>query len=200
MTKPRGKSSAKAAAASVTRRRFLQRAMAGSAAAGLTLRGAAGMGPAARAAPSDATAAASAADVLDADQREWLTAVLDRLIPASGQMPAAGAAGVTQFIDELLVDARHLRRPILDVLGAVRAASGVDHPSSAPLDRILADVERQDQRSFDVLLQAAYTGYYGHPRVLRALHVVQPGREETEAFDPALLEAVRQRGSCYRDV
>ena len=54
--------------------------------------------------------------------------------------------------------------------------------------------------SFDVLLHAAYTGYYSNPSVLAASGWLPAGSTPPEPFDLTLLDAVRRRGPIYRDV
>lgn len=128
-----------------------------------------------------------------------LTRVLDRLIPPEGVMPGAGEIGVAQFINDLVVEAPHLRRPIVDILGSVGAANPApvtDEQMDAALHR--AELERPE--AFRMLVHATYTGYYSHPEVLDAIGWVSPdaSSNEPERFDDSRLVAVRRRGPIYR--
>jgi len=141
----------------------------------------------------------SAFSVLSAEQSNVLTAVLNRLVPAEGQMPGAGDVGIAHFIDGVLGDAPHLRQPILDVLGEVH----VSQPGSdTELDDVLGRIQRDQEASFLVLLDATYTGYYSNLQVLQAIGWVPPADAcgDSEFFDVALLDEVRQRGQKYRSV
>ena len=178
---------------SVSRRKFMQSAIAASVATS-----------AAGVLSETSTAVAhsgqeSAFSVLSAEQSNVLTAVLNRLVPAEGQMPGAGDVGIAHFIDGVLGDAPHLRQPIFDVLGEVH----VSQPGSdTELDDVLGRIQRDQEASFLVLLDATYTGYYSNPQVLQAIGWVPPADTcgDSEFFDVALLDEVRQRGQKYRSV
>jgi hypothetical protein len=126
------------------------------------------------------------------EQCDLLTKVLNRVVPAEGAMPACGDLGIANYVDDLLADASHLRRPILDILTEVQTAQAPGELTGEELDEVLGRIERRHRDSFDAMLQAAYTGYYGHPKVLKAIGWVEP--EVPAGFDDRLLEAVRRRG------
>ena len=127
-----------------------------------------------------------------------LTRVLDRLIPSAGVMPGAGEVGVAQFINDLVVEAPHLRRPIGDILGSVGAANPAP-VTDEQLDAALHRAELERPEAFGMLVHATYTGYYSHPEVLDAIGWVSPGASpKPERFDDSRLVAVRRRGPIYR--
>lgn len=128
-----------------------------------------------------------------------LTRVLDRLIPSAGVMPGAGEVGVTQFIDDLVVDAPHLRPPIVDILGSVGAATPAP-VTDEQMDAALHRAELESPEAFGMLVHATYTGYYCHPEVLDAIGWVSPDANpnEPEPFDDSRLVAVRRRGPIYK--
>jgi hypothetical protein len=177
----------------VSRRMFIQGVIAAS--------GAARVGALANSAVLGKHAAAPL-NVLTSEQSGTLTAVLNRLIPSNAGMPAAGDLGVGQFIESALAEAPHLRTPTLRLLAELPSPERLRQQSPADLDAELQRLEREHGESFDILLQATYTGYYSHPTVLDALGWTDP--EEPPAarafFDAALLEDVRKRGPMYRDV
>src|SRR5207302_2921761 len=74
---------------------------------------------------SAATPAAPAAapSVLTEEQRALLDAVLDRLVPANGPVPAAGALGVADSIDRTLGQDAALRRLFFDGLLAIEVTA-----------------------------------------------------------------------------
>ncbi len=185
-------------AAPISRRAFIEGVVAASTVAG-------GAAVTARAAGGDASGAAPAAgdaaalEVLTREQGRLLAAVLNRLIPADGVMPAAGDAGMTGYIDQVLLDAPRLRRPVIGLLGELHGggfARLADPEQDARLRRVAAD----RPESFEVLLHAAYTGYYSDPGVLAAAGWAPAGAAPPAAFDRTLLDAVRRRGPIYRDV
>ena len=149
--------------------------------------------------PPTATTAGDARTGLTREQREQLTRVLNRLVPADGDMPGAGDIGVGQFIDDLLVEAPHLRRSILDVLAAVPPPGA---EATAALDDRLRRIEQEQPASFNLLLHATSTGYYNDPQVLDAIGWVPPDAQvaRPEPADTTLLDAVRRRGPIYRNV
>jgi len=187
----------KEGAQTISRRKFLEGVLVASAATGVatlpTTAAAAAPGAVARAGTAGLT-------VLTPREGQLLTAVLNCLVPAEGTRPGAGDIGIATYIDDALVDAPHLRRPILDVLSAIHTADVYDRGSRAELEAELTRIEREQKASFDVLLQATYTGYYSHPQVLKAIGWEGP-REPDEPFEPfdvAALDEVRRRGPFYR--
>ena len=130
-----------------------------------------------------------------------LTRVLDRLIPSDGAMPGAGEIGVTQFINDLVVEAPHLRQPIADILGSVGAANPAS-VTDEQMDAALRRAELEHPEAFGMLVHATYTGYYSHPGVLDAIGWVSPeaSPNQPEHFDDSRLAEVRRRGSVYKHV
>ena len=187
--------------APISRRTFIGGVVAASTAAGAvaaTARSAAARPPTADAADG-ARAAAAALEVLTPEQARVLVAVLNRLVPANEAMPAAGDAGVAGYIDRVLRDAPHLRHPVIDFLDELHGG-GFIQLSAAEQDKRLRRLASDRAESFEILLHAAYTGYYSHPRVLTAAGWTAAGSPPPEPFDHTLLDAVRGRGPIYRDV
>ncbi len=191
--------------APISRRTFIGGVVAASTAAGAvaaTARSAAGGVPVPAADAGDAARVAgdaAALEVLTPEQGRLLAAVLNRLVPADDVMPAAGDAGVAGCIDQALRDAPHLRRPVIGLLDALQG-SGFARLSGPEQDARLRRLAADRPASFEVLLHAAYTGYYSNPRVLTAVGWAPAGSAPPEPFERTLLDAVRQRGPIYRDV
>jgi hypothetical protein len=176
---------------------------------------AAGPQPESAATPAAPTPAPS---VLTAEQRTVLDAVLDRLVPANGPVPAAGALGVADAIDRTLGHDAALRRLFFDGLLAIELAatsSGlprVGAPASflslAPgaQDETLRRVEAAEPAFFAALVNHAYRGYYTHLRVLQHLEATmgyparppQPLGHTLPPWDPALLDRQRERAPFWR--
>ncbi|MDE0003653.1 MAG: hypothetical protein OXQ29_13260, partial [Rhodospirillaceae bacterium] len=114
-------------------------------------------------------------------------------------MPAAGDAGVAGYIDQALLDAPHLRRPVIDLLDEL-CRCGFARLPGPEQDERLRQLAADRPASFDVLLHAAYAGYYSNPSVLTAARWQPPGSAPPEPFDQTRLDAVRRRGPIYRDV
>ena len=194
--------------APISRRTFIEGVVAASAATGAvaaTARSAAGSAPAPTTDAGDGARLAGVAgdaapfEVLTPEQGRLLTAVLDRIIPADGVMPAAGDAGVAGYVDRVLQDAPHLRRPVVDLLDELRGCGFACLPGPERDER-LRRLAADRPEPFDVLLHAAYAGYYSNPRVLTAAGWLPAGSAPPEPFDPTLLDAVRRRGPIYRNV
>lgn len=130
-----------------------------------------------------------------------LARALDRLIPSDGVMPGAGEIGVVQFIDDLVVEAPHLRSPIVEVLGSVSAANQAP-VTDEQMDVALRRAELEHPEAFGMLVHATYTGYYSHPAVLDAIGWVSPeaSPNEPKYFDKSRLADVRRRGPVYKHV
>src|SRR4051812_38301883 len=153
---------------------------------------------------------AAAPRVLDDAQTALLTAVLNRIIPATDGMPGAGDLGVTATIDRTLSAYPLLRRLFRDGLveieieGArhVAAAAGFTSLRGDQQDAILQTVEHAFPAFFAALIEHTYRGYYTDPRVYAAIGYThrppQPLGHELPLFDPAMLEKQRQRAPFWR--
>ena len=194
--------------AAISRRKFIQGAVAVSAATGAAALPARARGVTPPARRRDAADAAGAGEdartyrFLTPEQGRALAAVLDRIVPATDGMPGAGEVGVARFIDGVLVDAPHLRPRITSLLHAADAGERFANLREAVQDARLREISRREKDSFDALLWAAYTGYYSQPRVLEAIGrgPRSDPRGPTASFDTRLLDAVRKRGPIYRSV
>lgn len=129
-----------------------------------------------------------------------LALVLNHIIPPSGVMPGAGDLGIASFISDALKAAPHLRAHIVGLLAALPDEKSFKQLSHAEADSTLERLERIQGDSFDILVQAAYTGYYSHERVQAALVWVDPVDAKFAAvpFDASCLSSVRQRGIQLR--
>lgn len=192
----------------ISRRRFIQGAVAVSAAAGAAALPAKARGATPPTPRRDAADAAGAGEhagtyrLLTPEQGRVLAVVLNRIVPATDVMPGAGDVGVARFIDGVLVDAPHLRPRIIPLLQEANAGERFASLREAEQDARLREMARREKASFDTLLRAAYTGYYSEPRVLAAIgwdHQSHPPRP-TPSFDVSRLDAVRKRGPIYRSV
>ena len=146
---------------------------------------------------------------LSEQQRELLTAVVDRLIPPQDGVPDAGAAGVAGHVEGMAGISPKSRAILIDGLKAIEAVGGRSHGrgfvslSDAQKVDVLRDVEARHARFFAALIQESYAGYYSNPAVLAAkglpVSAPQPNGYEVEPFDASLLDSVRARGKKYRD-
>ncbi|MCY3896506.1 MAG: gluconate 2-dehydrogenase subunit 3 family protein [Chloroflexi bacterium] len=134
-----------------------------------------------------------------------LTLVQDELVPAHGDLPAAGTLGAALSVDAYLAERPLLRRPVLTALRAVEAAAG-DSPF-AELDSgervgILRRVEDAMPESFTELVKQTYNAYYTRPDVQASLGIdgpPQPLGFELPAFDESRLARVQAMGKLWRD-
>ena len=131
-----------------------------------------------------------------AAERALLIAVLDALVPPSGDFPGAGAvaldhvlatAAASPDLDALLCRALHA---IAEAAGADRFASMSDDDRESVLRR----VEQSQPEAFAALVRHTYFGYYGHPTVITALGLdptpVHPRGHQPDPLDPPDLARV----------
>ena len=150
------------------------------------------------------------ASVLIESQQALLADVLDRLIPSTGRLPAAGALGVADYIDRVLAGSTDLRRAILEVLLQIDTTAGREYSTAfseldgSRKDAVLRRVEASEPELSEALLRQAYNGYYSNPAVIEGLGLEarppQPAGYELEAGDLSSLERVKRRGRMYREV
>ena len=142
-------------------------------------------------------------------ERELLRHVLNRLVPESPGLPAAGDLGIAAYLEEVVGARAGMGRLLLDGLRRIARIGEGRHPDGyAALtgdeqDSVLGVVEREDPGFFEVLVAETYSGYYSHPTVLRHLGVEgppQPRGHTLEPFQGPLVERVRRSGFTYRQV
>ncbi len=146
---------------------------------------------------------------LTAAQHTLLAKVLDTVVPRKGKLPGAGAAGIVDYIDDVLTDSEPLRRLFLDGLADVEIASGAAHSarfgslSAAKKKRVLRDVEAEQPEFFEALVEHTYKGYYSNPEIVELLGLEarppQPVGYPLKPFDRTTLDSVRKRGKVYRE-
>lgn len=145
---------------------------------------------------------------LDASRRAILWAAVERVIPPSDALPRAGetAGGA---IEKLIASSAPTRRAILDTLTWLDLTcwrvqdQGFAEAGPEAQDELLGRAEAELPTSFALLVRLTYIGYYSDPRVVAALGLPlspQPQGYQLPAFDPSLLDQVRQRGHVWRKV
>ena len=159
--------------------------------------------------------------VLTDAQRELLTQVLDRIVPAGDGLPGAGECGVADFVESasgskqgqdrrprgggnpsatrLLVDGLKL----IEMNAEHRASGAFAVLDGDAQDEVLRAVESESPEFFDELVRLTYVGYYSQPRIVAALGLEarppQPLGFELEQADLSPLDNVRKRGPVYRE-
>lgn len=142
--------------------------------------------------------------IFNATQRELLTAILNRIVPADGNMPGAGDLGVADFIEGVVSANGRSRRAFLDGLVQIElAAHEQGGPftslSAAACDEALRAVEAASPAFLQELVTQSYRGYYTNQSVFDLLQYRAPNRAEYDPkpLDESLLEPVRQRGPIW---
>ena len=143
-----------------------------------------------------------------ASQQMLLSAVLNRLIPATDDFPGAGDLGIASYVDTVVGRFADLRRLFAEGLTHIAMASqalqGQEFIALADdhKDAVLRQVETLHPTFFEALVQHTYSGYYSHPTVIRLLGLEarppQPRGYHLEPLDLTLLDRVKQRGPIYR--
>ena len=145
---------------------------------------------------------------LSEEQRTLLEAVLDRLIPAAGVMPGAGAAGTADHIDGVAGASAQMATLFAAGLRSIELAASRRGSSFVEMtgdqqDEALRHIESNKSSFFETLLMHTYNGYYSNPAVVEALGLEprppQPRGHEVAFGDFSSLEAVQSRGQAYRD-
>ena len=147
------------------------------------------------------------------DQGRLLTGLLDVIVPASadGQVPAAGALGIVDFLvskasaDPALAVSL---REVLSHAAALAEARGAnfDDLDAAGRMAVVEALEQEAADAFTALLWHTYMGYYSRadvrPHFGLSDRPTQPEGYELPEDDPDeladMLAPVRARGRCYR--
>ncbi len=169
-------------------------------------------GPQAAAAVTPREPPAIAPTVLNSEQEALLGAALNRIIPATGDMPGAGDhdLGIIATIDRTLATYPLVRRLFCDGLVAIDVESASQYQAGFlsldgdGQDTVLHAVEQAFPAFFAALIDHTYRGYYTHPQVYQAIGYAhrppQPLGHELPLFDPAMLEKQRQRAPFWRPI
>jgi hypothetical protein len=138
------------------------------------------------------------------EERELLSSVLDRLVPArdDGRAPGAGALGLADFLATAAARDPELQRALAQSLAALAADGFARLAPDAQTARLTA-LSQQAPAAFAALVQRTYQGYYQHPRVVEALGLPpRPPFPDGYAVPPtdfALLDPVRAKEKLYRE-
>ena len=62
-------------------------------------------------------------EILSADQRALLATALNCIVPAQGEMPAAGDLGIGEFVESVAAGSAETRRRLLDGLVQIQLAA-----------------------------------------------------------------------------
>jgi hypothetical protein len=153
----------------------------------------------------------SRAESLSNEDTRALRAVLDEIIPPSGdgRLPGAGELGLVSCIEEAMVRSPDLRPAVEQGLTALRARAeelGGPFETLEPSVRrdALNEVAARQPAFLPGLIFHVFTGYYQEGRVLEGLGLEprppHPQGYPLEAGDLSLLDPVRERGRRYREV
>jgi hypothetical protein len=143
-----------------------------------------------------------------ASQQTLLSAVLNRLVPASDDFPGAGDLGVATYVDTVVGRSAELKRlfsqglTYIAMISQAQQAQEFSNLADDQKDAVLRQVETLDPAFFEALVQHTYSGYYIHPTVIRLLGLEarppQPRGYHLEPLDLTLLDRVKQRTPMYR--
>ena len=145
---------------------------------------------------------------LTSSQRELLAAVLDRIVPPQGNMPGAGALGLSVFLENVAGQTPDRRRLLNDGLACIglaasrRTSVGFDRLDADGQDAILREVAEQHPVFFDLLVRQCYNGYYTNPDVQEMVghHRPNPAEYSFQPLNETLLEPQRQRPPFWTQV
>jgi len=143
----------------------------------------------------------SAATVLSRNERRTLKAVIDRIVPADGRMPAASAVDGVPYIEAVLARDAEIRKLVSAALRGVGAgfAEDVAPGQVAALEKL----ERADRAAFGAIRDLSYGRTYRVQRLCRLPgYAFRRGGKRTavlETFDDEQLERVRRMPRLYRE-
>lgn len=132
--------------------------------------------------------------------RRVLGALLDRLIPASGEIPPAGAMGLAGDVEAIAAAHGAYATSLARCLAALP-------PDFTRLDGDAQDiavgaVEASEPRDFGILLRAVYIAYYARPEVHKRIGwrtgPLQPAGFTLPPFEEKVLDTVRRRTPFWR--
>jgi hypothetical protein len=148
--------------------------------------------------------------VVSAEVKEYLKAVMDEIIPAGEGMPSASETGGLNYLLKLVgqfpEQARKLSAGLTDLNSQCIKVAGRDFPDVTSDERIalLQQLERDNPSFFNQLRDYTYESYYLSPQVWKLIryepHPTLSSGPLMEAFDEKLLERVRMLPSLFKAV
>lgn len=160
----------------------------------------------------------SAQRIFTDDQRDLLTAALNRIIPAQDKFPGAGDIDGAAWVEQAVIERAaadkaagrtpDLRRLFTEGLGqleiaaAQRGAAAFAELSPEHQDDVLRQVEAEHPDFFAALVRQCYNGYYTNPDIFDLIGYAIPSPQDYKPlpFDERLLEPQRRRGPIWRPV
>ena len=147
---------------------------------------------------------------LSRNQLRSLSIVLNRLIPAVDDIPAAGEMGLEEQILNIVDTIPRLRSAVLASIAAfesdpiIDAKGGLAALSEEEQDQVIATVESYLPMTFNGFLEAVYLAYYGDPRVHKRISwrsgPLQPLGFDIKPFDYSIIDKVKHMKPLWRDV
>lgn len=136
----------------------------------------------------------------DETGRTTMTAVLDRLIPAIENLPAAGAMGVADDIEHLLTTEDRFSLALKHFMAMLpKDIAGL---SGDAQDICIREIEASSPAEFALVLEISYLAYYSRPDVHARIGwrtgPLQPRGFDLPPFDESILEVVRRRSPFWR--
>jgi hypothetical protein len=129
--------------------------------------------------------------------RDVYRGIVDQLLPATGALPAASAAGVCgEMLDKILGWRPDLTKDLLRGLAAVRELTPAD---------AIAWLEAHDAAAYHAIRLAALGAYYLDPAVRQAIGYPgqqsrpAPADERPDYLASGLLDPVKRRGPIWRE-
>ena len=139
-------------------------------------------------------------------QIQTLSAALNRIIPAQGDMPGAGDLGLARFVEGSASASPGKTRLFTQGLSTIEVTSSrmtgkeFTQATGQEQDQTLQTVESSNGPFFDELVRQTYNGYYTNPDVFSAMgySIPQPDTNgEPELLDERLLENQLQRAPFW---
>ncbi|MFC1996165.1 gluconate 2-dehydrogenase subunit 3 family protein [Chloroflexota bacterium] len=148
-------------------------------------------------------------------RKAFLNRILDEIIPASGdgRIPTGGSLGVAEYLEARAKDTPGLEEQFSRGLEravtlAERKGSVFEELSGDDRRQMVADLKALEPDFFSALLRHTYMGYYTEPSVPPLFGLTDKAPhpygydvpdEDVEKLK-GLVEPVKARGRCYREV
>ena len=134
--------------------------------------------------------------------RERMERVLDRLVPAVGDLPAAGAMGLLPEVERMAASSAGYSRSLVRFAQKLSLFENFQTLPAGDQDSAIRAIEAAMPIDFAAVLELVYIAYYGRPEVSARIGwrtgPLQPLGFELPPFDEASLKTVRQRQPFWR--
>ncbi|MDA1280783.1 MAG: hypothetical protein O3B95_12240 [Chloroflexi bacterium] len=133
----------------------------------------------------------------DIREDSLLVAVLDGIIPPTGNLPGAGGLGLVSELQRMSRDHTKYEDVVPRAITVISRSLDSGEPDSREVEQAIREFEAADPKDFARFLEIVYLAYYSDPRVYDRIGwrtgPLQPEGHPMPPWDESILETTKKR-------